>query len=524
MVLLMNGRQNSGGDRGNGGNRGDRRNGSGGAYDRRPPSRNGVPLTPEERARREEAMRRRREREAYEARRAAYFKQRQAEERKKNLRAFGGRLLVFFVILLLLCAIVGLAFLIFFRSAPDAESAKNTVTHYYGGKKVRTVKKEDAVDSDTGGAYFCFNDLADYLGYYESGTADGIKFIYSPNAQKTAAGDGSEEVIVFHTDSWSVTVNSQQITLEKQNRIKGEEVWVATQFITDYMINLSCTYDASKGELKIARIKDEEASTKDNTVYLPVSFRLKKSDVIEPIEEDTGIGEVTGSPEIGTDTEVKLPEVTFTADLSSYEKYMNPTGDERDAYLILVNTKNTLTESDIPDDLTELSMSNPSGTTQKLRKYAAESLEALFKEMKADGYYNMMVHSSFRTYSYQSTLFETYTAREMANDPSLTREQAEAVVLTYSTRPGTSEHQTGLACDMDTLGTFTTDFEYEPEYKWLTENAWKFGFILRFPKGKEDVTTIQFEPWHFRYVGRYHAYLIKESGLCLEEYVAKLGK
>lgn len=518
MVLLMdmNGRQNNGGGKSG--------NSRGGANNRRPPSGNARPLTPEERARREEAIRRRREREAYEARRAAYFKKRQAEERRKKLRAFGGRLLVFLVILILLCAIVGLAFLIFFRSAPDAESAKSTVTHYYGGKKVRTVKADDAVDSDTGGAYFCFNDLADYLGYYESGDADGIKFIYSPNAQKTAAGDGSEEVIVFHTDSWSVTVNSQQITLEKQNRIKGEEVWVATQFITDYMINLSCTYDASKGELRIARIKDDEASTKDNTVYLPVSFRLKKSDVIDPIEEDTGIGEITDDPAIGTDAgdEVKIPEVTFKSDLSSYEKYMNPTGDDRDAYLILVNTKNTLTESDIPDDLTALSMSNPSGTTQKLRKYAAEALEALFKEMKADGYYNMMVHSSFRTYSYQSTLFETYTAREMANDPSLTREQAEKIVLTYSTRPGTSEHQTGLACDMDTLGTFTTDFEYEPEYKWLTENAWKFGFILRFPKGKEDVTTIQFEPWHFRYVGRYHAYLIKESGLCLEEYVAKL--
>ena len=110
----------------------------------------------------------------------------------------------------------------------------------------------------------------------------------------------------------------------------------------------------------------------------------------------------------------------------------------------------------------------------------------------------------------------------MAADPSLTLEQAQAKVLTYSTRPGTSEHQTGLAVDMDTLGTFTTDFEYEPEYAWLQENAWKFGFILRFPKDKLEITTIQFEPWHYRYVGRYHAQKIHDSGLCLEEYIEQM--
>ena len=58
---------------------------------------------------------------------------------------------------------------------------------------------------------------------------------------------------------------------------------------------------------------------------------------------------------------------------------------------------------------------------------------------------------------------------------------------------------------------------------WLKDNAWKFGFILRFPADKTDITTIQFEPWHYRYVGRYHAQKIHASGLCLEEYVAQLG-
>jgi adenosylhomocysteine nucleosidase len=81
----------------------------------------------------------------------------------------------------------------------------------------------------------------------------------------------------------------------------------------------------------------------------------------------------------------------------------------------------------------------------------------------------------------------------------------------------------GLAVDMDTFGTFTTDFAYTAEYVWLHENAWKFGFILRFPEDKMSITTIQFEPWHYRYVGRYHAKKIYDSGLCLEEYVEYLN-
>ena len=141
-------------------------------------------------------------------------------------------------------------------------------------------------------------------------------------------------------------------------------------------------------------------------------------------------------------------------------------------------------------------------------------------EMQAAGYYGMAVHSAYRDYSRQASLFTTYTANEMAANPTLTKEQAEAIVLTYSTRPGTSEHQTGLAVDMDTRGDFSTEFGNTAEYRWLTENAWKFGFILRFPADKTAITTIQFEPWHYRYVGRYHAKKIHDAGLCLEEYIA----
>ena len=203
---------------------------------------------------------------------------------------------------------------------------------------------------------------------------------------------------------------------------------------------------------------------------------------------------------------------------------MNPPGELRDAFLILVNTKNTLDADDIPNDLVDVKSTSVGATMQQMRSAAASALEALYIEMKASGFYNMSVHSGYRSYDYQKNLFAYYTNNEMAKNPALTTAQAEAIVLTYSTRAGTSEHQTGLAVDMDTRGDFSTDFQYTEEYGWLSENAWKFGFILRFPADKTDITTIQFEPWHYRYVGRYHAKKIHDAGLCLEEYIDKMEK
>ena len=85
--------------------------------------------------------------------------------------------------------------------------------------------------------------------------------------------------------------------------------------------------------------------------------------------------------------------------------------------------------------------------------------------------------------------------------------------------PGTSEHNTGLAIDIGTP--YEGAYEDSAEAKWLAENAYKYGFILRYPEGKDDITGFEHEPWHFRYVGKEQAKLIFESGLCLEEYLAQ---
>ncbi len=250
----------------------------------------------------------------------------------------------------------------------------------------------------------------------------------------------------------------------------------------------------------------------------------------------------TGTVSIGSDmipavteeeTESLEPvyELNFKASLDDYEKYMDPKGEARDAYLILVNAEHPLTEKDVPNDLVDVSGTRRDGrTVQKMRKTAAMALEALFIEAQAQGMmspdtpsgYPLSVTSAYRDYAYQKSLFSQYTQQQMDQHPEWTQAQAEAKVETFSCRAGTSEHQTGLCCDMHTLPGADISFRNYEQAAWLAENAWKFGFILRFPEDKTDITGISFEPWHFRYVGRYHAYRIHKDGLCLEEYVEAL--
>ena len=110
----------------------------------------------------------------------------------------------------------------------------------------------------------------------------------------------------------------------------------------------------------------------------------------------------------------------------------------------------------------------------------------------------------------------------------MTRAEAEKKTEEYTARPKTSEHHTGLAIDITTdewesAGKgLSISFENTDACKWLKANAHKYGFILRYPKEKESITKIKYEPWHFRYVGVEHATKIYNQGICLEEYIDSL--
>ena len=101
-------------------------------------------------------------------------------------------------------------------------------------------------------------------------------------------------------------------------------------------------------------------------------------------------------------------------------------------------------------------------------------------------------------------------------------QDGQSLADTYSARPGSSEHQTGLALDINTASV-QAHFENTPTYAWLVEHCAEYGFILRYPEGKERITGYRFEPWHYRYVGREHAEEIMRRGLTLEEYLQEKG-
>jgi len=497
----------------------------GGQYgEYRRPTDNGRPMTERE----YQAYRQRQAATAAQRKRQAEMerimrKQEEKRRRARNREIFLGRLAVFGVVLLVMLLIAGGLFLILFNRTPDAVEEQK-ITYTYGGAKVRKAAFDTAYAE--GIYYFCFQDLAAYLDMAETGSAAERRFLFTADGTLAdSRGDGTEEYVTFPDGEALAIVNGQTVPLDGKNRLVGEEVWVSVDFVEDVMENLSL--QVKDDTIALAKIVDTEAQTteeeKENKVilYLDPSFRLKSTEPVEPIpEEDAYLP--AGLEDDNGEIDMELANVTFVNDLTAYEQFMVP--ENRDGYLILVNPTNTLSADFAPTDLMDVAATGVGRATQKLRQIAAKALEALLLEMNSANLPGMQVNSGYRTYDRQAMLFETYTNNELAKNPDLSVAEAEAIVLTYSTRAGTSEHQTGLAVDMATDDSFSTDFEYTEHYQWLQENAWKFGFVLRFPKDKVEITGIQFEPWHWRYVGRYHAKKIHDAGVCLEEYLQILDE
>lgn len=146
---------------------------------------------------------------------------------------------------------------------------------------------------------------------------------------------------------------------------------------------------------------------------------------------------------------------------------------------------------------------------QPLREPAARAAEALIGAAAAAGH-SVWIISAFRDYNTQVALYHSYVNRD-----------GQAAADTYSARPGHSEHQTGLVIDLDDFGScyLSTCFGDTPAGQWLAQNAADFGFIIRYPAGKEHITGFMAEPWHFRYVGEELAHEMQRTGVqTLEEF------
>ena len=177
------------------------------------------------------------------------------------------------------------------------------------------------------------------------------------------------------------------------------------------------------------------------------------------------------------------------------------------AYTMLVNKNHYLSSEYVPDNIVKVS-NWYAYEGHKLEKTAYNAFIELFNDAKSEGLL-LVLSMGYRSYKDQKSIFNAYK-----------RDYGERYADEVSTRPGFSEYQTGLALNISKLYVSDDKFEKTDEFLWLEENAYKYGFILRYPKDKEYITKYKFDSNHFRYVGKEAAFIIYNENLSLEEYYA----
>ncbi len=228
-----------------------------------------------------------------------------------------------------------------------------------------------------------------------------------------------------------------------------------------------------------------------------------------------GVGDGSGQTKGQTDSAGGMntagPEVSPAAPEGQTQP---PATDKSSEYLILVNKTHGLRKTYEPKDLRKVrsAAKDRDAEYQKLRKAAAKAFNDLAAGAKAAGY-TIKLTTGYRPYSYQKTLYKQYIDMDG-------KDKAEQ----YSAKPGYSEHQTGLSADVSSPSVgyrLVRKYGRTKAGKWLAENGHYYGFIIRYPKGKEEITGYEYEPWHIRYVGKEAAAEIYERQLTLEEYLGE---
>ena len=199
----------------------------------------------------------------------------------------------------------------------------------------------------------------------------------------------------------------------------------------------------------------------------------------------------------------ELPSLLWKMGMMAVKNHTIPASEEWN--LLVVNRWNEIPE-DYSVTLTEL------GNGQKVDSRIYPDLQEMFDAMRAEEIYPI-VREAYRTAEEQQEILDERIQRYV--NEGYSRSKAVRMAEEWVAVPGTSEHQIGIAVDINADKTKSTNDEV---YAWLAENAHNYGFILRYPQGKEDITGASYEPWHFRYVGQEHAKIIFGNHICLEEY------
>lgn len=232
------------------------------------------------------------------------------------------------------------------------------------------------------------------------------------------------------------------------------------------------------------------------------------SEPTEPPTESTS--QPTQPPTESTPAPTPPPTVGTTAPT---EALPDDPSIPREVLLTLVNSTHT-----VPEDWTVDPVILNTGEAVDRRAYPG--LQRMMDDCRAAGL-DPVICSGYRTNEVQTQLYENRVKRWMRDNPDCTEDEAREGAAFWVARPGTSEHQLGFAVDIVSNSNWNLDESQErtATQRWLMQNSWRYGWILRYPTDKSDITKVGYEPWHYRYVGVEAARDIYESGLCLEEYL-----
>ena len=255
--------------------------------------------------------------------------------------------------------------------------------------------------------------------------------------------------------------------------------------------------------------KKNDALREKETAVSQSTQTTEKSESKKPQETEKGEAPDT-TKEASSDT--TAPETTqpVTAAVAKPGTMDNPTIitiDEEKWYLTLVNSSYR-----IPDDY-EPDLVYVCGSGERLDRKVAEHYEEMYNAAQKEGI-NLAPCSGYRSYELQERNYNNKVS--FYESQGYSNKDAKVKAATIIMPPGSSEHNLGYAMDIVCVDEW---FEDTAEFKWLTENAADYGFIMRYPKDKQDITKVIYEPWHWRYVGVELAKELKDSGLVLEEYM-----
>ncbi|MEG1044551.1 MAG: M15 family metallopeptidase [Oscillospiraceae bacterium] len=270
-------------------------------------------------------------------------------------------------------------------------------------------------------------------------------------------------------------------------------------------------------------------SREDTDFKSDVTLTNQSSNSIDTINSSSqSADEVSSSsqPEVGVESSSQSSENVESSSSSEVSSSSSQTSensepsssqsseisDSNSSLPLLINVDNPLVPQNYKPDLEMLAEG------VYLEKATAKAYWKMVNAASQDGI-SLWCASGYRSYDLQKKLWDKrYAANlETYKDEDI----AYTKTLEWTAYPGRSEHQSGLAVDFNMVD---TSFETTKEAKWLYKNAADYGFILRYPKGKTDITKTSYEPWHFRYVGTEYASKIEDSGLCLEEYLEQMEK